>query len=1376
MPDLFGNRGGMDESWWYPHVWQNSRGEVVIVEAHGSDIYRLDVNGAGSVAKIGETGFQSYKLNSSINYGPDKVAIIGDDGGIYTADISNLSSAPVFTKVATLENARTNAAMISLPDGRVLIVGGTTPFGDNTDQGNGLTNAIYTPTIWDPSDNSLEQGEAQAVARLYHSSGLLLPDGSIWSGGGGAPGPQINTNVEIFQPGYFYDATGKLAERPEITDAPKNISAGETFRLTVDDSSDIDMVTAIRSGAMTHARNSDTRFVELEFTVVDATTIEVKSPNGFTMVPGAWMTFVVDKAGVPSDSTIIGVDMAPVVDTPPLENTGLQVYGIDREQINGPFELTVEARFDDLDAGPWQRVFDFGNGAGRDNIFLGQVGTSDDMRFEVWANGRPYSITATDVIVEGVRADWKVSVDAGGFMRMWKDGVLVAQGQGAVPPDVERVQNYVGDSNWINDKRLVGEVRNLEIENGNPDPDTPPRVTVASLGNAMEGAEGATGSLSFVFSLSHATTRDVTIDYDVLGSAIGPESVTILAGQRQATVTLSFTGDNIRELDELVTVDIVDVTNAKLGAKGTTSASATIADDDTPITFGDSTYRLGTAGLSWEEAQAEAQALGGKLVEINSAAENAFIQQTFGNRGNIWLGITDKAVEGAFVDGSGNAISYANWNPGEPNNLGNEDYAEMYGDTGRWNDTGNNTTNNVSVIEFDEPELPVLSIAAPADVQEGASGQTGTLSYLVSLDRASTVDVTAKVTIAGAATGPATVTIPAGQTSATIDLAFQGNDADNPDTIVTVSLSDIRNATAGAAVTASATILDDDAAVQPVISIAAPADVQEGASGQTGTLSYLVSLDRASTVDVTAKVTIAGAATGPATVTIPAGQTSATIDLAFQGNDADNPDTIVTVSLSDIRNATAGTAVTASATILDDDAAVDPTDPGPVNVVNAGDGGGYLSGTNGRDDFRGGAGKDVFNGGLGDDVYDGAGGDYNQVDFAGFAADYTYTRNTDGSVTVANAVWGTDVLRNIDGLWFSGEAKWYSLEDLLTNGPANPDPIDPNLVNVINAGDGGGFFSGTAGRDDFRGGAGRDVFNGGLGDDVYDGAGGDYNQVDFAGSAADYTFTRNTDGSVTVANAVWGTDVLRNIDGLWFSGEAKWYALQDLLTNDPTDPGDPTDPNQVNVVNTGDGGGFFSGTDGKDDFRGGAGNDVFNGGLGDDVYDGAGGDYNQVDYAGAAADYTFTRNTDGTVTVTHPTFGTDTLKNIDGLWFNGEAKWYPLDELAGRVLVGGVNIINAGDRGGYFVGTDGDDDFRGGAGNDTFVGRLGNDVYDGGSGGYDQVDLAGRLQDYSFTRNPDGSITASHAEFGVDILKNIDGLWIGEEGTWVSTSDVAPTV
>jgi len=49
--------------------------------------------------------------------------------------------------------------------------------------------------------------------------------------------------------------------------------------------------------------------------------------------------------------------------------------------------------------------------------------------------------------------------------------------------------------------------------------------------------------------------------------------------------------------------------------------------------------------------------------------------------------LTDEVTEGTFKWANGEAVTYTNWAPGEPNNLGNEDYAEfnVFG-VGKWND------------------------------------------------------------------------------------------------------------------------------------------------------------------------------------------------------------------------------------------------------------------------------------------------------------------------------------------------------------------------------------------------------------------------------------------------------------------------------------------------------------------------------------------------------------------------------------------------------------------------------------------------------------------------------------------------------------------
>lgn len=100
---------------------------------------------------------------------------------------------------------------------------------------------------------------------------------------------------------------------------------------------------------------------------------------------------------------------------------------------------------------------------------------------------------------------------------------------------------------------------------------------------------------------------------------------------------------------------------------------------------------VAVAGTTWTASEALAVALGGHLVSIGSAAEQAFVHTNFGNLGGvdrrIWIGFNDAATEGVFQWSDGTPATYANWNPGEPNNSGGvEDYAELLGSNGRWND------------------------------------------------------------------------------------------------------------------------------------------------------------------------------------------------------------------------------------------------------------------------------------------------------------------------------------------------------------------------------------------------------------------------------------------------------------------------------------------------------------------------------------------------------------------------------------------------------------------------------------------------------------------------------------------------------------------
>ena len=73
------------------------------------------------------------------------------------------------------------------------------------------------------------------------------------------------------------------------------------------------------------------------------------------------------------------------------------------------------------------------------------------------------------------------------------------------------------------------------------------------------------------------------------------------------------------------------------------------------IRRGDSAYVI-VEGPTWEEAEANAVALGGHLVTINNKEENDFIAKVIQSESDLsfFIGATDKEIEGIWTDPSGN--------------------------------------------------------------------------------------------------------------------------------------------------------------------------------------------------------------------------------------------------------------------------------------------------------------------------------------------------------------------------------------------------------------------------------------------------------------------------------------------------------------------------------------------------------------------------------------------------------------------------------------------------------------------------------------------------------------------------------------------------
>jgi hypothetical protein len=213
---------------------------------------------------------------------------------------------------------------------------------------------------------------------------------------------------------------------------------------------------------------------------------------------------------------------------------------------------------------------------------------------------------------------------------------------------------------------------------------------------------------------------------------------------------------------------------------------------------------------------------------------------------------------------------------------------------------------------------------------EGNAGTTA-LTYIVSLNRPSTAATTVTYqTTGGTATAgtdyvaiPATtLTIPAGETEATIDVTVNGDTVVEPDETVIVTLS---GASGGALIltpTATGTIVDDDGPATLAIS---GDSIHEGCDGTT-TLSFDVQLSHPTgtavtvnyaTADGTAKAGSDYRATS-GTVTIPAGQDSATIQVTVIGDADVEPDETLTVTLTSSSGATISVP-SATGTIINDD-------------------------------------------------------------------------------------------------------------------------------------------------------------------------------------------------------------------------------------------------------------------------------------------------------------------------------------------------------------------------------------------------------------------------------------------------------------------------
>lgn len=301
----------------YPRNFIAPDGRVFGYDSAGR-MYYVDPSGSGTYTAMGQfAGSYTGSDASAAMFRPGRILQFGgNSNGAIVIDIRN--GAPVVTPTASMSSQRRLVTGTILPDGKVLATGGSSTW-------NELVNVNNSAEIWNPDTGTWTVGRAGVQARLYHSMAMLMADGTVMVGGGGAPGPQNNLNFELYFPPYLFAAGGQLAARPTIESAPTVMDIGRTNAVDVSGANAPARVVMVKAGSVTHSWNMEQRFVELTF-AASGNRLSVQAPTrAADAPPGFYMLFVLDGNGVPSVSKMVRVNVASTPNpatVPSLANPG----------------------------------------------------------------------------------------------------------------------------------------------------------------------------------------------------------------------------------------------------------------------------------------------------------------------------------------------------------------------------------------------------------------------------------------------------------------------------------------------------------------------------------------------------------------------------------------------------------------------------------------------------------------------------------------------------------------------------------------------------------------------------------------------------------------------------------------------------------------------------------------------------------------------------------------------------------------------------------------------------------------------------------------------------------------------------------------------
>jgi hypothetical protein len=224
-----------------------------------------------------------------------------------TAERIDLNQAnPQWQSAGTMSAPRRHLNSTILPDGQVLITGGT--------RGGGFVNidpglATREAEMWNPTSGTWTTLAANSRMRIYHSVSLLLPDGKVlhgasgdaFAGDGVTPVPS-ERNHEIFSPPYIFKGA-----RPVISSVPSSVGYNQEISVSTPNAAQVTDARWIRLGSVTHAFDMSQRANTLAFTRTP-TGIQITAPaDPKHAPPGHYLLFILNRNGVPSEGKVVQI-------------------------------------------------------------------------------------------------------------------------------------------------------------------------------------------------------------------------------------------------------------------------------------------------------------------------------------------------------------------------------------------------------------------------------------------------------------------------------------------------------------------------------------------------------------------------------------------------------------------------------------------------------------------------------------------------------------------------------------------------------------------------------------------------------------------------------------------------------------------------------------------------------------------------------------------------------------------------------------------------------------------------------------------------------------------------------------------------------------